>query len=135
VEDKEDVRYPYSYKKGGKTAENEKAIKKLRTIAKEVIITMGKKLLSGNFNLTTVSFPIKAMVPKSVLENVAFSSNWVKVLVNLIASYYPLYLNIALKEKDPLHRFKMYIVATISYSWTQQTFAKPVYSHKSVIIE
>jgi hypothetical protein len=68
------VRYPFAHKDGGKKAENQKVITKLRTIAKGVVLQIGKKILSGSFNLTTVSFPIKAMIPKTVLDNVAFSS-------------------------------------------------------------
>ena len=43
-------------------------MKKTRSVAKEIVKDVGRKLLSGNFNLTKVSFPIKAMIPKSVLE-------------------------------------------------------------------
>lgn len=32
-----------------------------------MIKIVGKKLLSGDFNLTKVSFPIRAMVPKTSL--------------------------------------------------------------------
>lgn len=30
---------------------------------------IGKKILSGDLNLTKISFPIKSMVPKTALEN------------------------------------------------------------------
>lgn len=119
------MRYPYSYKNGGKIAENEKVIDKLRTIAKGVVIAIGKKLLSGEFNLTTVSFPIRAMLPKSVLDNVATMSKLL-VLYFIIACYYPLYLNLALKNQDPLTRFKFYLVSQISYFWVMNSFGKPV---------
>jgi hypothetical protein len=33
-----------------------------------MIKEIGKKIIGGDFNLTTVSFPIKAMIPKSALE-------------------------------------------------------------------
>jgi len=39
---------------------------------------IGKKILSGNFNLTKVSFPIKAMISKSNLE----SSVWGSIVIN-----------------------------------------------------
>jgi hypothetical protein len=32
-----------------------------------MIKDIGKKLISGNFNLTKVSFPLKAMVPRTTL--------------------------------------------------------------------
>ena len=34
-----------------------------------MIKIIGKKLISGDLNLTRISFPIKAMVPKTALEN------------------------------------------------------------------
>ncbi len=34
-----------------------------------MIKLVGKKLISGDLNLTRISFPIKAMVPKTELEN------------------------------------------------------------------
>jgi hypothetical protein len=34
-----------------------------------MIKLIGKKLISGDLNLTRISFPIKAMVPKTALEN------------------------------------------------------------------
>jgi hypothetical protein len=43
----------------------------MRSAAKEIIKAVGKKILSGSFNLTTVSFPIKCMCPRSMLELMA----------------------------------------------------------------
>ena len=34
-----------------------------------MIKLIGKKLISGDLDLTRISFPIKAMVPKTELEN------------------------------------------------------------------
>ena len=82
LQNHEDVRIAYAYKSGGRVPEKEILIKKLRTIGKEIILSLGKKILSGKFNLTTVSFPIKAMVPKSYLENVALASIIYKNLPN-----------------------------------------------------
>lgn len=64
------MRAPTAYKNGGKMPENEKTMKKLRVIAKEFVFKVGKHIFSGHFNLTTIPFPIKAMVPKSYLEYV-----------------------------------------------------------------
>lgn len=33
-----------------------------------MIKEIGRKIISGNFNLTTISFPIIAMIPRSGLE-------------------------------------------------------------------
>jgi len=65
--------------------------------------------------LTTISFPIKAMVPKSAIEMVAFNT-----------VYFPLYINISLKTPDPLKRFKNFIVAMISFNWAYFHFVKPL---------
>ena len=117
ITQKDDCRYPYSYKSGGKTVENPILLDKLRSLGKEIIKEIGKKILSGNFNLTTITFPIKAMVAKSTLEMIAYAT-----------VYYPLYLNQALKTKDPLKRFKYFIAATMSYMWCYCVWCKPVRS-------
>lgn len=39
----------------------------MRSVGKYILGQIGRKLISGDFNLTTVSFPIKAMIPKSAL--------------------------------------------------------------------
>jgi len=90
-------------------------MKKVRVIAKDIVISLGKRILTGNFNLTTVSFPIKAMVPKSYLENIALGT-----------VYYPLYLNLAAQSKDPLQRLKYYIVGSFCYYYLTNSFAKPL---------
>lgn len=38
-----------------------------------MIKLIGKKIISGDLNLTRISFPIKAMVPKTALENSTLS--------------------------------------------------------------
>ncbi len=69
-ENKDDVRFEFAYKKGGRIPENEIIMKKLRVIAKEFLMKVGRSVLSGNFNLTTVPFPIKASIPRSYFENI-----------------------------------------------------------------
>ena len=41
-----------------------------------MIKIIGKKIISGDFNLTKIPFPIKAMVPKSALESVTLASRF-----------------------------------------------------------
>ena len=36
---------------------------KMRSAGKEILKCVGKKILTGKFNLTTISFPIKCMCP------------------------------------------------------------------------
>jgi len=112
----DDVRVPHAYKKGGKTAENWNAVKKLRAVGKDFIYKIGKHVLSGNFNLTTVPFPIRAMVPKSYLEYVG----------RVPTAFFPLYMNLALKTSDPVERFKFYMVSSICYFFMTTSFAKPL---------
>jgi len=74
------------------------------------------KFFSGNFNLTTIPFPIKAMVPKSYLEYVGC----------IPTAFFPLYMNLALKTPDPIERFKLYIISAICYFFMTSSFAKPL---------
>jgi len=73
-----------------------KAIEKIRGAGWEIVKQIGRKIISGNFNLTKISFPIKCMVPKSNLENTC-----------LAASYAPLYFNKAAMIKNKLERMKL----------------------------
>lgn len=74
IEDKVDSRVAWAHDKGG-VACTDAAMSKYRNIAKAVIQEVGKKMLSGSFNLTTVSFPIKSMLGESFLEKCNVSSN------------------------------------------------------------
>jgi hypothetical protein len=72
-------------------------------------------MISGDFNLTTISFPIKVMIPLTILQTIAYS-----------IFQFPFYLNIASEISDPLERFKFYIIATISCFHCSSHFLKPV---------
>lgn len=69
----DDTRISHAYIKGGIAAPNS-VTHKYRSIAKDLIKQIGRQLLSGHFNLSTISFPIKAMVGESVLEKCSKSS-------------------------------------------------------------
>lgn len=69
----EDIRDISGHKWGGKSCMDKNIVRKSRSIGKEIIYEIGKRILSGKLNLTKITFPIKAMVPKSVLENVVHS--------------------------------------------------------------
>jgi hypothetical protein len=60
-------------------------IKKSRGIGKDIIKQVGKQILSGKLNLTRVSFPIRAMIPKSVLESSIHGSKIIEE--NFIKNY------------------------------------------------
>ena len=67
--------------------------------------------MSGSFNLTTVSFPIKCMCAKSMLEAMA-----------TIAGVQPLYMNAAALSNDPVERFKLIMCASIAFLFPTHMF-------------
>ena len=71
---------------GGRICEDPKQVDKIRSIGKEMIKIIGKKIISGDFNLTKIPFPIKAMVPKSALESVTLAS--IQKIMQLVHSRY-----------------------------------------------
>ena len=81
---KDDYRDPDAGYYGGFQLLDNEVTSRLRSAGKEILKTMGKKILSGKLNLTTISFPIKCMQPASMLE-----------LIALIIGVNPLYMNAA----------------------------------------
>lgn len=69
----EEIRDVSGHKWGGKICVDKNVVRKSRSIGREIIYEIGKRILSGKLNLTKITFPIKAMVPRSVLENVVHS--------------------------------------------------------------
>jgi hypothetical protein len=53
--------------------------------------------LLGSFNLTTISFPIRAMIPKSALEKALMAT-----------CLFPIYINRAALSNDPVERVYYY---------------------------
>ena len=72
---KDEVRCENSHKNGGQFCPDPETVKNIRNIGKEIIKEIGRKIISGSFNLTTISFPIKSMIPKSALETIFQGSN------------------------------------------------------------
>ena len=64
---KDDYKSSNAYKKGGFVLKDEKILERLRSSASEVIKLIGRKFITGDFNLTTISFPIKCMSARSIL--------------------------------------------------------------------
>lgn len=48
---------------------DDKQVDKLRSVGKEMVKLIGRKLLSGELNVTKISFPIKACAPRTALNN------------------------------------------------------------------
>lgn len=111
----ENFRHEDAYKWGGMILKDKTIIKKSRGIGKDIIKQVGKQILSGKLNLTRVSFPIRAMIPKSVLESSIHGT-----------CVFPLFMNKAAETSDFLERFKYIVAGTLStFIWTN-TFLKPL---------
>jgi hypothetical protein len=102
-------------KHGGIDLNDKEATSLLRSTGWDLVKQIGKKIISGDFNLTTVSVPIKVMIPLTILQTIANS------LFN-----YPIYLNLAAHNPDPLEKFKFVIVASLSCFHKSSHFLKPV---------
>lgn len=87
----------------------------IRSAAYEVIKEIGKKILSGSLNLTTISMPIRVMNPISNLQQISYS------FVNI-----PIYFQVACNQKDIVERLKWVIVAIVS------SYSKTIISKKPV---
>lgn len=112
---RDEYRVPPADDVGGLPLVNEKVLTTLRGVAKEYLKQLFGKLFSGNFNLTTISFPIKCMRPISLLET--FGTG---------ACLVPLYLNKAVTLADPVERLKYVITAQIATFHITSNFLKPV---------
>ena len=100
---------------GGFTFVSEKTIGMIRGIATDLIKQIGRKIVSGDFNLTTISVPIKIMIPLTILQH-ACNGHF----------NFPLYLNLASETSDYLLRMKYVIVATISNWYKSSVMLKPL---------
>lgn len=80
-----------------------------------MIKIVGKKIISGDLNLTRISFPIKAMVSRTALVN-----STVSCCMN------PYFMKRAVEAKDPLERLKFVMTNTISAFYYISMFVKPV---------
>ena len=100
---------------GGFDFASEKTLGIIRGIGWDLIKQIGQKIISGDFNLTTVTMPIKVMVPISILQHVCNGH-----------FNFPLYLNIASTLTDDVERMKYVIVATISNWYKSSVILKPL---------
>ena len=100
---------------GGFDFASDKTLGIIRGIGWDLIKQIGKKIISGDFNLTTVTIPIKVMVPISILQHVCNGH-----------FNFPLYLNIASTLTDDVERMKYVIVATISNWYKSSVILKPL---------
>jgi hypothetical protein len=87
----------------------------MRSTGVDLIKQIGKKIISGDLNLTTVSFPIKVMIPLTILQTMAKGY-----------FQFPIYMNLASMTPDPLERFKYAVVSTMACFHKSSHFLKPM---------
>ena len=100
---KDDYKAPDAGYYGGFDLKDPELSSRLRSAGKEILKSVGKKILSGKFNLTTISFPIKCMCPLTILEVMA-----------TIAGVNPIFINAAAMTNDPIERMILVIAASIA---------------------
>lgn len=88
-----------------------------------MIKLIGKKLISGDLNLTRISFPIKAMVPKTELEN----STMACIFYLNPGCTMPYFMKRAAESKDPVERMKYVMSTVFSGFYYLNLFLKPVF--------
>lgn len=111
----DDYRVPAAHKSGGLSLLDQEIVSKIRSVGTEILKQLGKKILSGNFNLTQISFPIRCMQASTALHNTLNTFQMI-----------PFYLTRAAGTKDLLERFKLIIISTLSSFVYTSTFEKPL---------
>lgn len=100
----DDFRSMQAYKEGGIALTDQAIIAKYRSAYKYLIGEVGRAILSGQFNLTTVSLPIYAMAPLSILQ-----------VISNMGTICPYYFRQAALSDDPVERMKFIIVASLAF--------------------
>jgi hypothetical protein len=77
---------------------------------------IGKKILSGELNLTKISFPARACSPRTALQNSVEN-----------CMVFPHFINRAAFTKDPLEKFRLTCVGILASTSYVDLFLKPVY--------
>ena len=115
---------------GGVDFPNAETTSLIRGMGWDLVKQIGKKILSGDFNFTTVTIPIKVMVPISILQHICNGH-----------FNYPLYMNLAyessnvfLKPLNPIlgETYEM-IWEDGSHEYVEQTSHHPPRSHFLII--
>ena len=114
---KDDYRVPEAGPNGGIPLVDDQVLNKLRAVGKEIIKSLGREILRGNFNLTTVSFPIKCMQPTTTLHNTLKSM-----------TLGPLFFTKAGLTSNPIERLKFLACGTMGTYRNTSAFLKPVSS-------
>ena len=110
----DDYRPPQANKHGGIDFSNKEITSLIRSSGTDIIKQIGKKILKGDFNLTTISFPIKVMIPLTILQSIARSF-----------FQFPYYMHLA-KDKDLYEKMKYTIVSSLASFFCSSFFLKPL---------
>jgi hypothetical protein len=101
--------------KGGTNFCNKECVTLIRSVCTEVLKEIGKKILTGDFNLTTVSFPIKVMLPMTSLQSIPKSF-----------FQFPYYMYLASQTNNEIEIMKYLIVSSISSLFCSNFILKPL---------
>lgn len=112
---KDKFRCPNAHKNGGFPLNDLETMNNLRSAVKGVIAQVGRSILSGQFNLATISFPIWCMAPKSILQQIAVVPS--SISYHLMAAAY---------ARDPVERMKHVMITNISYLYPSHNWGKPL---------
>jgi len=94
---------------------DKQVVSKYRGAFKTLVGQIGSQILKGDFNLTTVSLPIKAMDYNSILQTVT-------TMATISSHFYTL----AALSSDPYERMKLVITASIAYLEPTHHWNKPL---------
>ena len=111
----DDFRSAQAHSDGGFALKDKQVIAKYRAAFKTLISKVGSQILKGNFNLTTVSFPIKAMDHNSILQT-----------ISLIGNNVGHYFQHAALASDPIERMKLVITGSICFLEPTHHWNKPL---------
>ena len=111
----DDYRSAVGHSDGGFALTDKQVISKFRGAFKSLVGQIGSQIMKGDFNLTTVSLPIKAMDHNSILQTIA--------TMGTISSHF---YTLAAQSADPIERMKMVITGSIAYLEPTHHWNKPL---------
>ena len=111
----DDYRSEQGHSEGGFALKDKQVISKFRGAFKTLVGQIGSQIMKGDFNLTTVSLPIKAMDHNSILQTIT--------TMGTISSHF---YTLAAQSDDPIERMKMVITGSIAYLEPTHHWNKPL---------
>lgn len=115
IDHSDDYRAPDAHPNGGFPLDDQEVLQMFRNAIKSVMTQVGRTILSGKFNLASISFPIWCMAPNSILQT-----------ISCVAKHISLHLRIAALANDPLVRMKQTIVVAFAYIYPAHNWLKPL---------